>query len=117
MTIPFELDDAARIDGCSTWGIYAKIIMPLSIPALSVVVIYTFIGVWVNLIGPLIYINSEEKWTASLRLASLQSPIFVGMEVNLVIMASLVSMIPLVLMFFFFQKLFIQGIVITGVKG
>ena len=117
MTIPSELDDAARIDGCSTWGIYWKMIMPLSIPALAVVAIYTFTGQWVNLIGPLIYLNSREKWTVSLLLASLNIPHTTGLAWNIVMMSSLISIIPLVIVFFFLQKLFIQGIVITGVKG
>jgi len=117
LTLPFELDDAARMDGCNTWGIYWRIIMPLSLPALSVVAIYTFISKWTELLGPLIYINSKEKWTVSLRLAVIYTPAFLGMDLNIIMMSSLISTIPLVILFFAFQRLFIQGIVITGVKG
>lgn len=117
LTLPFELDDAARIDGCGTWGIYWRIVMPLSIPALSVVAVFTFMSKWTELLGPLIYINSKEKWTVSLRLAAIYTPTFVGVDWNIIMMSSLVSTIPLVILFFVFQRLFIQGIVITGVKG
>ena len=91
--------------------------MPLSIPALSVVAVFTFMSKWTELLGPLIYINSKEKWTVSLRLAAIYTPTFVGVDWNIIMMSSLVSVIPLVVLFFVFQRLFIQGIVITGVKG
>ena len=117
LTIPHELDDSARIDGCSTFGIYWRIIMPMAVPALATVAIYTFRAQWLNLLGPLIYINTEEKWTVSLLLSSLTSAYITGVAFNVIMACSLISIIPLVLIFFTFQRMFIQGIVITGVKG
>lgn len=116
MTIPLELDDAARMDGASSFGIYWRIIMPMSVPAVAVVAIMFAQGKWKEFFGPLIYLNDSDKFTAALGLRT-----FIGAEQgtdwNLMMAANIVFMIPLILVFFFLQKYFIQGIVVSGVKG
>ncbi len=116
MTIPIELDDAAKIDGCSYFGIYTKIILPLTKPALATVAIFTFMWTWNDFMGPLIYLNSREKLTLSLALSRFTG--MYGMTAwNLLMAASIVVALPCFVLFFFAQKYFIQGIVITGLKG
>lgn len=118
MSIPLELDDAARIDGCSTFGIYLRIIMPLTKPALAMVAIFSFMGLWNDFMGPLIYLNSMGKRTIALGLsACLGEMIFRDPHWELVMAISVTALLPCLLVFFFAQKYFIQGIVITGVKG
>lgn len=115
MTLPLDLDDAARIDGASIFGIYWRIVLPLSKPALAAVAIFMFNGSWNDFFGPLIYLHSREKYTIALGLRSFQDQNYT--EWHLLMAASLVAMLPVVLIFFFAQKYFIQGIVFTGVKG
>lgn len=116
MTIPIELDDAAKIDGCSYFGIYTRIILPLTKPALATVAIFTFMWNWNDFMGPLIYLNSREKLTLSLALSRFTG--MYGMTAwNLLMAASIVVALPCFILFFFAQKYFIQGIVITGLKG
>ena len=115
MTIPLELDDAARIDGASIFGIYWRIVLPLSKPALAAVAIFMFNASWNDFFGPLIYLHSQELYTLSLGLRSFQDQNYT--EWHLLMAASLVAMVPVLLIFFFAQKYFIQGIVFTGVKG
>lgn len=115
MTIPLDLDDAARIDGTSIFGIYWRIVLPLSKPALAAVAIFMFNGSWNDFFGPLIYLHSREKYTIALGLRSFQDQNYT--EWHLLMAASLVAMLPVLLIFFFAQKYFIQGIVFTGVKG
>jgi len=116
LTIPPELSDAARIDGCGYFGIYARIFLPLAKPAVAAMCIFTFVWNWNDFMDPLIYLSSTDKWTLALGLSR-----FVGMrgmtEWNLLMAASLVTILPCVTLFFFTQRFFIQGIVITGVKG
>jgi multiple sugar transport system permease protein len=115
MTIPFELSDAARIDGCSEWEIYRRIVMPLSRPALATVGLFTFIHAWNDFLGPLLYLNDEAKATLSLGLQQ-----FVGQhgtEWSLLMAASTLMTIPIIVLFFFAQRTFIQGITLTGIKG
>lgn len=114
-TIPMELDDAARIDGCGRFQIYYKIILPLSKPAMATIVIFAFILNWNNFIGPLIFLTDPAKYTVSLGLALLRSNTF-G-TTNLIMAASTVAILPCLIIFFFAQKLFIQGITLTGLKG
>jgi multiple sugar transport system permease protein len=115
MTIPLELSDAARIDGCSEWGIYQRVILPLSRPALATVGLFTFINSWNDFLGPLIYLNDERKATLSLGLQQFVSQH--GAEWSLLMAASTLMTLPIILLFFFAQRTFIQGITLTGVKG
>lgn len=116
MTVPIEMDEAAIIDGCSIFGVFSRIILPLSLPALGVVAIQQFIFSWEWFLRPLIYLNSSANFTVAIALAKFQVS-YGGTPWHLLMAASLVALLPPVLLFFFTQRFFIQGIVISGVKG
>ncbi len=115
MTLPRELDDAARIDGCSSFGVYSRIIMPMAKPAILIVIIYVFNGTWNEFLLPLIFLQSSDKFTLALGLRMFQGEASVSW--NLLMAASLLTMLPVIILFFFSQRHFIQGIVFTGVKA
>ena len=115
MTLPLELDDAARIDGCSSFGIFWRIMLPLSRPALGVIAIFPFMGHWNDFFGPLIYLNSPSKYTLALGLNLFRGTQFTAW--NLLMAASTMTALPCIVLFFVAQRYFIQGIVFTGVKG
>lgn len=115
MTIPNELEDAAKIDGCSYFGIYWRIMLPLIKPALATLTIMTFMGSWNNFMGPLIYINSPEKMPLSYGLQVFSGS--GGVEYGMLMAGSTMVMLPVLLIFFFTQRYFIQGITLTGIKG
>ena len=116
MTIPDELLEAARIDGCSELGIFARVMIPLARPALAVVALFTFMGVWNDFLGPLIYLQRPEQYTLALGLQRLQSQ-HGGTPWHLLMAASVLVVLPVLLLFFLTQKTFIQGIATTGSKG
>jgi multiple sugar transport system permease protein len=115
MSLPTELDDAARIDGCGPFGILWRIIVPQSYPVLATVTIFSVIYAWNDFYAPLIYLQSQEHWTLALGLQSFNA-VYTN-QGNLLMAASTLMVIPPILMFFFAQKLFIQGVVISGIKG
>jgi multiple sugar transport system permease protein len=115
MSIPHDLDEAARIDGASTWQILWRIILPLSGPALATVAIFAFIGNWSNLLDPLIYIRSQDLYTLALGLN-----LFLGLnftQFNMLMAVSIMTLIPVLVVFFLSQKLFVQGVQLTGMGG
>ncbi|PIS29204.1 MAG: sugar ABC transporter ATP-binding protein [Candidatus Marinimicrobia bacterium CG08_land_8_20_14_0_20_45_22] len=115
LTIPKELFEAARIDGCSEWRIYWKIVLPLAKPALATVAILTFMMTWNDFLGPLIYLSDKLKGTLALGLA-----MFVGQyqtEWGVLMAASVLVMLPVIFLFFLFQKYFIRGFMMSGIKG
>lgn len=119
-SFPRDLDDAARIDGCSYWGIFWHIIMPLSRPVLVVVAVFTFQGVWNDFTGPLIYLNDAQKYTLQIALDYFNRSVFSaasGSTTHLVMAASLISVVPLLITYFFVQKQLIGGIASVGIKG
>ncbi len=115
MTIPMELEDAAKIDGCGHFRIYSTIILPLMKPALAVVAIQTFQGAWNNFLGPYIYINSKEKMTIALGLQWFKSE-HLAMYGEMMA-TSFVMTLPILIIFFFCQRYMIQGISLTGIKA
>jgi multiple sugar transport system permease protein len=115
-TIPQELSDAARVDGCSEWGIFTRIILPLSKPALAVVALFHFMYVWNDFLGPLIYLMRQDTFTLALGLQFYQSQ-HGGTEWHLLMAAATLVVLPVILLFFFTQRTFIQGIALTGMKG
>jgi len=118
MSIPLEMDDAAKIDGCDYWRIFLQIIVPMSQPALFVIVLMSFLYHWNDFMMPLIYLNSANLRTVSLGLAYFVTSELEGVsQVPYLMAVSLIVMLPPLLLFALFQKQFIQGIVITGVKG
>jgi multiple sugar transport system permease protein len=116
ITIPDELSEAARIDGCSEIGIWWRIILPLSKPALMVVTLFTFIAAWNNFFGALIYIQHPDQYVLSLGLQVFQSS-HGGTEWNLLMAAALLILSPVLLVFLVAQRAFIEGIATTGMKG
>jgi multiple sugar transport system permease protein len=115
MTIPREMDEAARIDGASTWQVYRHILLPQMKPALATVSIFAFMGSWNDFLGPLIFLDSPAKRTLALGLYAFQGQYAV--DWNYLMAASTVVMLPLLIIFIIGQKYFIQGVVVSGVKG
>jgi ABC-type glycerol-3-phosphate transport system permease component len=115
MTLPRDLDDAARIDGCSSWGVYWRIILPQATPAIVIVIIFVFNNTWNEFLLPLIYLHSQDKFTLALGLRMFQGE--ASTSWHLLMAASLLTMLPVLLLFFSAQRYFIQGIVFTGVKS
>ena len=121
LALPLELSDAARIDGASELRIFVRIILPLSKAALAVVGLFTFMNAWNDYLGPLIYINQEDKWVLTLGVGRLRSAVD---EIGntklaypwLMAVSSLITL-PVFLAFFFAQRSFIEGISLTGLKG
>ncbi|MFT3788333.1 MAG: carbohydrate ABC transporter permease [Tepidisphaeraceae bacterium] len=116
MTIPEELSESARIDGCSEVGIFLRVILPLARPALSVVALFAFMGVWNDFLGPLIYLHRPEQFTLGLGLQNFQSQ-HGGTPWNQLMAASVLVILPVLLLFFLAQRTFIEGIATTGMKG
>ena len=116
MSMPAELEDAAKIDGAGHWGIFWKIIMPLSKPALVAFSVFTFLGSWNSFIWPLIVINRPSMKTLPIGLQSLQG--FYGDGNWAVLMAgAVIAAVPILILFLFAQRHFIEGITLTGIKG
>ncbi|WP_442872293.1 carbohydrate ABC transporter permease [Anaerocolumna sp. AGMB13020] len=113
--IPDDLCEAARIDGMNEYRIYARIMLPLSKPALSTLIIFTFVNTWNDYLGPLIYLKTETKKTIQLGLR-----MFIGQysaEYGLIMAGSVVSLVPVILVFLCLQKYFVEGVASTGLKG
>ena len=115
MSIPLELDDAALIDGCSRFGVFLRIILPLSLPALAVVAIFECTWAWNNFFGPLIYLDSIKLFPVALGLRQFQQK--AGTNIQYMMAQTVIFVIPVLILFFIAQKRFIQGIVVSGVKG
>lgn len=114
-TIPRDYEDSAKIDGANTLQVMWHIIVPLSKPALITVAIFSFMFYWNFYIGPLIYLNSPEKYTLSIGLATFVSTY--GSEWSLLMAASTLMLLPTLIVFLFAQKYFVQGITLSGLKG
>jgi multiple sugar transport system permease protein len=114
--LPKDYEEAAIIDGANYLGIWLRIILPLSLPAIGAVAILSFMFHYQDYNGPLIYLNDQLKYPISLGLQQFQAP-FGGTAFNLLMAASLASIIPPIIVFFVAQRYFIQGIVVSGVKG
>jgi multiple sugar transport system permease protein len=114
-TIPRELDEAARIDGAGHWAIYRHIILPLTAPALTVVAVFTFLGVWNDFFGPLLYLNDPDSYTVAVALATKVSR--VGTEWNALMAANLIAIVPPLVVYFAAQKRLIGGIASVGIRG
>lgn len=116
LTIPKDLSEAARIDGCSEFRIFWQIILPLSKPALMVVGLFQFMATWNDFMGPLIFLTDQKDFTLALGLQFFQSQ-HGGTEWHYLMAASTLIVLPVILLFFFTQKSFIEGISMTGIKG
>lgn len=114
-SLPTELDDAAKIDGCNPFQIYWKIFLPLSKPALATLGVLTFLGSWNNLLGPVIYLKTIEKFTLMIGLSFFQGQYVT--DFSLLMAGSIISLLPIILLYVVAQKYFVQGIALTGIKG
>ncbi|UJQ96035.1 carbohydrate ABC transporter permease [Mariluticola halotolerans] len=115
MSIPDELCEAARIDGMSEYGIWWRIMLPLSMPALSTLTIFTFVNTWNDFLGPLIYLTRTELKTIQIGIRMFITQY--GQEYGLIMAASVVSLIPVLIVFLLLQRFFVEGIASTGLKG
>ena len=118
LTIPKDLDEAAKMDGAGSLRILWQILLPLSKPAILTVIIFSFMGNWNDFLGPLFFLNTPEKFTLSLGLRYFQGLPNQGEPLQHLLMAASITMtIPVVILFFFTQRFFVQGIVTTGLKA
>ncbi len=115
MTIPTELDDAAKIDGCNYFQIFWMILLPLVKPAMASIAIFGFVYNWNDFLNPLIYLNSTSNYTLALGLQTFTT--MYGTAYDLMMAASTIVLLPILLAFFFGQRFFIEGVATTGLKG
>jgi len=115
MTIPEELSQAARIDGLGEFGIYSRIILPLSKPALATVSIFTFVFVWNDFLAPLIYLTSEKKKTIQLGIREFITQYSASYE--LIMAAAVCALVPVLILFILAQDFFVEGISTSGLKA
>lgn len=116
MSIPHDLDEAARLDGASSWRILRSILLPLAKPALATVVIFAFIGNWNNFLMPLIYIRKMDEQVLAVGLNMFRG-MYGNVEFHYMMAVALIVLMPVLVIFFFGQRLFVQGIALTGIKG
>jgi multiple sugar transport system permease protein len=114
-TLPRELDDSARVDGCGHWGIFSRIVMPLSLPAIGTTAMFTFLYSWNDYLGPLLYLNQRDLWVVSQGLASFLDATGESSYGGLFAM-SVLSLAPIVGFFLATQRLLIEGVATTGFK-
>ncbi len=119
LTIPRELDEAARIDGCSTFGIFWRIMLPLAKPVLAVVTIFHVQNTWTDFLGPVLYLNTPDKFTLALGVYSFQSQLLQGglSHQEQMMAVAAVMVLPIVLIFIFAQRYMVRGVVLSGIKG
>ena len=114
-SIPDELLEAARIDGLSEYGIYFRIVFPLTKPAIATLTIFSFVAIWNDYMGPMLYFNSENLKTIQLGIR-----MFMGeysSEYGLIMAASVISLVPVIIVFLSFQRFFVEGVATSGLKG
>jgi multiple sugar transport system permease protein len=117
MTIPTELEDAAKIDGASPYRIWWSIMLPLSQPVLATVAVFTFVATYNDFFTPLIYLSDEDKYTIAVALSYFQGSPRIGPQMHLLMAAVTVSLLPPLALFLAAQRYFVRGIVMTGIKG
>jgi len=117
LTLPKELRDAAKVDGCSEYGIYFRIVLPLSKPALATIWVIEFIWHWNTFLRPLIYLNDQKMYTLAVGLYGFLGQRARGAEWGLLMAAATLATLPLIVLFLVAQRAFIQGITVTGLKG
>ena len=113
--VPRDMDEAARIDGCSWYGIFLYIMLPMIVPALVTVAVLTFIGSWGDFMGSLLYLNTPQKYTAAYALKLFADAAYTDYGATFAM--SVISLVPILTLFFFFQKNLVEGISMQGIKG
>jgi multiple sugar transport system permease protein len=116
-SIPYELSDSARVDGASEPDIFARIYLPLIRPAMAVVALFTFISVWGDFLGPLVYINRQEDYTITLGVYQMLGNRVTDTDWGIIMAISTMTLLPIVIIFFLAQRTFIEGINLTGLKA
>jgi multiple sugar transport system permease protein len=115
LTIPPELADAARVDGAREIDIFSRIILPLAVPALATVALFSFMNTYTDFLTPLIYLNNDKLWTLSLGMSGYLGRL--GAKWNILMAGAVLFTLPMIILFFFTQRAFIQGITMSGLKG
>lgn len=115
LTIPPELSDAARVDGAHELDIFWRIVLPLAVPALATVALFSFMNTYTDFLTPLIYLNNDQLWTLSLGMAGYLGRL--GAKWNVLMAGAVLFTLPMIILFFFTQRAFIQGITMSGLKG
>jgi ABC-type glycerol-3-phosphate transport system permease component len=115
MSIPKELDEAAKIDGAGYLRIWWSVLLPLSKPAVATICVFSLMGHWDDFMGPLIYLNTPEKYTVSIGLRMFQDS--QGTQIELLMAAAMIHALPMIVLFFLAQRFFVRGIVTTGLGG
>jgi multiple sugar transport system permease protein len=116
VTIPDEYLDAARVDGCGEWRTLLRVVLPMARPGIAAAALFQFFYAWNDYFGPLLYTSeNQSNWTLSLGLSQFRT--LHGVDWNLVTAATILAMAPIIVVFFFAQKAFVQGVTLTGVKG
>lgn len=109
--------EAAKIDGCSFPGIFFKIALPIMKPALAAQAALGFMGIWNDFLGPLIYLHTPEKQTIQVLIASMQAMYIGQSDYPMIMAAAIIAMVPVIIVFFFCQRYFIESMAISGIKG
>ena len=117
LNVPMDLDEAARIDGASTFQIYTRVFLPLAKPPLAVIAIFLFMGSWREFLGPLMYLQETGKYTLALGLMLFRSYGEYATRWDLIMASSIAMSIPPIILFFLTQKLIVRGVTLTGIKG
>ena len=117
MSFPRELDEAARLDGCSYFGVLTRILLPNSKTSMFVVALFCFVGTWNDFFGPLIYLNDMEKYTLAVGLVMLKASQGATLDMGPMMAAALLAVIPTFILYLTCQKYFVQGVVTSGLKG
>ena len=115
--IPDELFEAGKIDGCSSFALFSKIMFPVIKPALAVQVLMWFMGLWNDFLGPVIYLNTPEKMTVQAVIGMLKSQFVSQTDMGLIMTASVIAVLPIIILFLIFQKYLVDTMVLTGIKG
>lgn len=115
--MPTELIEAAKIDGSSFPGIFFKIALPIMKPALAAQAALSFMGIWNDFLGPLIYLHTPEKQTIQVLIASMQAMYIGQSDYPMIMAAAIIAMVPVIVVFFFCQRYFIESMAISGIKG
>jgi ABC-type glycerol-3-phosphate transport system permease component len=116
LSVPLDLEDAARIDGCSNFGIYLRIFLPLAFPALATIGVLSFVNIWNDFQGPLIYLQSIDRFPISLGINMFKDA-YSTIAPHYLMAASVIALAPLLLLFLAIQKVFVEGIILSGIKG
>ena len=117
LNVPMDLDEAARIDGASTFQIYTRVFLPLAKPPLAVIAIFLFMGSWRDFLGPLMYLQETKKYTLALGLMLFRSYGEYATRWDLIMASSIAMSLPPLVLFFLTQRLIVRGVTLTGIKG